>query len=561
MKYSLRVLILLLVTWHIEFARSASSPTEGLKPSDSFSLLRASLDKIFSDPRFSQAQLGIEVVSLDRAETLYEMAPLRLLIPASCNKLITAAVALTRLGPAYRFSTRLLADGQVENGILKGNLVIVGSGDPSASPNFQAGDPFAAFRSWATILKEKKIRKISGDILGDAGALGEPGLGLGWEWNDLSQAYAAPISALQFNDNALALEIAPGAEKGAPASIRTSPLENYLRINNHIVTVSDPGPAAIQIEFGDSNKTLDASGTIPLKSAAVSRAVAVPNPALYYLSALKHILSEEGIDTDSCEVRVANAYSSPVLSPLWIHDSPELSEIMKPLLKNSLNLEAETLVRALGLHFRGEGTFAKGKETVEETLGQMGIGAGGYSFADGSGLSRLNLVSADVLVRLLRFMYRGRDFQKFFNALPVAGVDGTLSERMKGTKAENNVHAKTGTMTNVSSISGYLRTVDGEMLAFSILLNNFIGPKQPVESMQDKVLDILAGFSRKTKTVTKIPGSAGVSPAKACQMHHCGRDGRAPGDFSAVFNWSQRIACAREIGSPATPVSGHANHR
>ena len=305
----------------------------------------------------------------------------------------------------------------MENGILKGNLVIVGSGDPSASPNFQAGDPFAVFRSWATILKEKKIRKISGDILGDAGALGEPGLGLGWEWNDLSQAYAAPISALQFNDNALALEIAPGAEKGAPASIRTSPLENYLRINNHIVTVSETGPAAIQIEFGDSNEPMDASGTIPLNSAAVSRTVAVRNPALYYLSALKHILSEEGIDTDSCGVNVANAYSSPVLSPLWIHDSPELSEIMKPLLKKSLNLEAETLVRALGLHFRGEGTFAKGKETVEETLGQMGIGAVRYSFADGSGLSRLNLVQCGCARAGSAIYVPGPEFSEFLQCI------------------------------------------------------------------------------------------------------------------------------------------------
>jgi D-alanyl-D-alanine carboxypeptidase/D-alanyl-D-alanine-endopeptidase (penicillin-binding protein 4) len=495
MRYALRLLILLLVTLQTGFTRQGVSAATALQPNDSLDLLRTSLDKAFSDPRFSQAQLGIEVFSLDRSETLYAMNAQRLLIPASCNKLITAAVALTRLGPAYRFETRLLADGKVENGTLKGNLVIVGSGDPSASPNFE--DPFATFRSWAAQLKEKKIRKISGDILGDAGAFGEPELGLGWEWNDLPQAFAAPISALQFNDNVLSLEIAPGAEKGSPAFIRTS-VENYLKINNRIATVSETVPAAIQIEYGDSNETIDASGTIPLKSAVVSRTIAVRNPALYYLSALKQVLSKEGI-ADSCGIRVANTYSSPALSPLWIHASPELSEIIKPLLKKSLNLEAETLVRALGLYFRGEGTFAKGKEIVEETLGQMGIEIGRYSFADGSGLSRLNLDSADALVRVLQFMYRERNFQQFFNALPIAGTDGTLSERMKGTRAENNVHAKTGTMTNVSAISGYLKTADGEMLAFSILVNNFIGPKQTVESIQDNALEVLARFSRKGK--------------------------------------------------------------
>ena len=312
-----------------------------------------------------------------------------------------------------------------------------------------------------------------------------------------AQAYAAPISALQFNDNALVLEITPGSAKGNQALIRTSPLENYLKINNHITTVPETGPSTIRIEYGDSNETMDISGTIPVKSAAVSRTVAVRNPVLYYLSALKQALSKEGIDTDSCGIQPANAYSSPVLSPLWIHDSPELSEILKPLLKKSLNLQAETLARALGLHFRGEGTFDKGKEIVEETLGQMGIESGRYSFADGSGLSRMNLDSADALVRVLRFMHGDPNFQQFFNALPIAGVDGTLSERMKGTKAENNVHAKTGTMTNISAISGYMKTADGEMLAFSILVNNFIGPKQPVESMQNNALEILAGFSRK----------------------------------------------------------------
>jgi len=149
------------------------------------------------------------------------------------------------------------------------------------------------------------------------------------------------------------------------------------------------------------------------------------------------------------------------------------------------------------LQLRGEGTFAKGKEIVEETLDGMGVARGSYSYADGSGLSRLNLVSADALVRLLRFMYRNPGFQYFYDALPVAGVDGTLSERMKGTKAENNVRAKTGTLTAASGLAGFLRTSDGEMLAFAIGVNNFLGPKGPVESMQDLALERLAAFSRK----------------------------------------------------------------
>lgn len=168
-------------------------------------------------------------------------------------------------------------------------------------------------------------------------------------------------------------------------------------------------------------------------------------------------------------------------------------------MKMSLNLSSETLVRVLGLELRGEGTFDKGKEVVEETLARMGVGKESYSYADASGLSRLNLVSADALIQVLKFMHRNKYFPHFFNSLSVAGVDGTLENRMKKTRAENNVHAKTGSFANVSALSGYVRTADGEMLAFSVLANNFLVPKEIVENVQDRALSRLAGFSRKAR--------------------------------------------------------------
>jgi serine-type D-Ala-D-Ala carboxypeptidase/endopeptidase (penicillin-binding protein 4) len=462
-------------------------------------ILRADLDKIFSDQRFARAQLGVEVFSLDHSEILYELNSQRFFVPASSNKVITTAVALIRLGPDYRFETRVLADGKIENGVLDGHLIIMGSGDPANSPKFQAGDGFATFRSWASILKQKGIRSISGSILGDDGAFTEPGLGFGWEWNDLCQAYAAPAGALQFNDNILALEILPGAEEGSPASIRTFPLEGYLQINNLVTTGAESIPAEIRAEHGDFYETINAFGTIPAKGAAVLQTVAVRRPTYYYLTALSRTLAREGIHTDDCEIKQTKAFHGQTASVLLTQASPELSALIKVLMKDSVNLYAETLVRTLGLKLRGEGSFAKGKEVVEETLSQMGIAAGSYSYADGSGLSRLNLVSADTLVRVLRYIYKDRSFEKFYDALPIAGVDGTLSERMKWTKAANNVHAKTGTMTNVSSISGYMKTADGEMLAFCIAVNNHSEPKSSVESIQDKALDRLAGFSREQR--------------------------------------------------------------
>jgi serine-type D-Ala-D-Ala carboxypeptidase/endopeptidase (penicillin-binding protein 4) len=497
MRYPLYLLLLLSMSiCSPECIQKAPAQTLFIDP-DPVVALRTELDRLFSDPRLAQAQINAEVFSLDRSEILYEKNPQQLFIPASTNKIITAAVALMRLGSEYRFETRVFAEGPIENGTLKGNLVVVGSGDPSQSAKFNTGDPFAVFRSWAGKLKEKGVQTISGAIIGNDGSFGMSGLGLGWEWNDLAYAYAAPAGALQFNDNTVELQIFPGKAQGNPAEIRASPLENYLKISNQVATVPGGGPAKIQIDNGDTDETITISGTVPAKGPAVLQTVAVRRPTHFYIAALQSTLSVEGIRVNKASTAKGAVYDTQSLSLLWIHTSPPLSEIVKYLLKNSQNLYAETLVRALGMSLRGEGSIAKGKEIIEETLGQIGITAGSYFFADGSGLSRLNLESADSFVRLLRFLKQDRIFQIFYDSLPIAGIDGTLAARMKKTKAEDKVRAKTGTMSNVSSIAGYVKTADGEMLAFSIAVNNALSAREVAESIQDRVLENLASFSRK----------------------------------------------------------------
>jgi D-alanyl-D-alanine carboxypeptidase/D-alanyl-D-alanine-endopeptidase (penicillin-binding protein 4) len=476
------------------------SLVSGISPpgpaADSPTILRRDLDRIFSDQRFADAQWGVEVFSLDRSETLYERSSQRLYIPASNNKILTAAVALTRLGPDYRFKTNVLADGPIIDGVLKGDLIIEGFGDPSSSSRIQPKDPFRAFRSWAASLKQQGIRAIAGNIVGKGASFEETAYGHGWAWDDLTEGFAAPVSALQFNENLIGLEITPSPETGGFASIQMDPLPDYLSLDGRVVTGSAGSPEHIEIERSPSSESAAVRGTLPLKSAAVYRSVAVESPVRYYLSALKHVLEEEGIDASGCKIAEETGAPMRMASLLWVQSSPPLSELLVPLLKMSLNLVSETLTRTLGLEFRGKGTFSKGKEVVEDTLGGMGISKESYAYADGSGLSRLNLVSPDTLVRVLGSMYRHKDFPFFYSALPIAGVDGTLAARMKGTRAENNVRAKTGSLANVSSISGYLRTMDGEMLAFSILANNFLATKDAAEYIQDKALERLASFSR-----------------------------------------------------------------
>jgi D-alanyl-D-alanine carboxypeptidase/D-alanyl-D-alanine-endopeptidase (penicillin-binding protein 4) len=448
--------------------------------------------------------LGIEVFSLDRKEILYEKNSLKLFLPASNNKILTAAAALICLGPDYRFKTHILAAGPILDGVLKGNLVILGFGDPSSSSRIPPKDPFHTFREWAVRLKEQGIHSISGNIIGDGGSFEEVPYGHGWAWDDLEEGSVSPVSALQFNENRISLEITPGLKSGSFASIKMEPLAGYLTLDGRVATEA-VGSMHIEIERNHSEEAARVRGVLPLKSGAIHRSVAVQYPVRYYLSALKQVLSEEGIDASNCEIMEMRNSPSRSSSPLWIHASPPLSELMVPLMKMSLNLGAETLVRTLGLELRGEGAFLKGKEIVEDALGRMGITKESYSYADGSGLSRLNLVSADALIRILKYMHQHPHFLYFYSALPIAGVDGTLETRMRGTKAENKVRAKTGSLANVSALSGYAQTEDGEMLAFSMLANNFLASKEMVENVQDKALVRMARFSRKAQNREKTP--------------------------------------------------------
>jgi D-alanyl-D-alanine carboxypeptidase/D-alanyl-D-alanine-endopeptidase (penicillin-binding protein 4) len=479
---------------------------------DPLKILQSDLNRIFGDNRTADAQLGVEIYSLDREETIYEMNSSNLFMPASNNKIITAAVALICLGPDYRFRTQVLTDGSTADGVLKGDLIIVGFGDPFSSSRMPPKDPFLAFREWAAKLKQFGIRSIDGRIVGDGGSFEGKEYGRAWEWEDLTEGFAAPVSALQFNENLAGMDIKPGSTAGSPALITVAPLPNYLFVDNKVVTQAATKNNRIEVTHDRSMEAVTLSGTLQLQSSGIYRTVAVLFPIRYYLSALKQVLSEEGIDVSRCTTDESKGARTMTSSLLWTHASPPLSELLPPLMKMSLNLGMETLVRTLGLETRNEGTFAAGKEALEETLDRMGLKKESYSYADGSGLSRMNLVSPKAVIRVLKYMRQQESFAHFYDAFPIAGVDGTLAGRMKKTKAEGNARAKTGTFTNSSALSGYVKSMDGEMLAFSILMNNFLVSKDVAEKLQDSAVERLASFSRKNngarKTIkTPAPGT------------------------------------------------------
>jgi len=466
---------------------------------DSLDHLREDLRRMFGDPNFAGAQWGVEVMSIDRGDVLFEHNATTLLMPASNNKVVTATSALARLGPDYRYQTRVAASGDVVDGVLKGNLVVTGTGDPSLAPRFHEGDAFRVFKDWASKLKEQGIRRIEGGIVGDGRAFPPPSLGQGWEWDDLAYGYAAPVTALQFNENLYTVEVAPGDAEGARAKVQCAPLPDYVTVDAQVDTIAAGSDGRVVIRRGETRESIVVRGTIAAKAPADVTTLAVELPEVYYAAALKKTLQAEGIDVSSATAQAVAQSASRAPAEgrlLWTHSSPPLSEILKPLLKVSQNLYAETLARTLGLVLRNQGSFAAGREVVEETLERMAVPRGTYAYVDGSGLSRQNLVSADMLIRIFRFMYRQKYFPVFSDALPIAGVDGTIRTRMRGTKAENNVHAKTGSIAYVRCLSGYVKTANGEMLAFAMIANNFLVPSRSAEYIQDSALERLANFHR-----------------------------------------------------------------
>jgi D-alanyl-D-alanine carboxypeptidase/D-alanyl-D-alanine-endopeptidase (penicillin-binding protein 4) len=276
-------------------------------------------------------------------------------------------------------------------------------------------------------------------------------------------------------------------------------------VDNSVVTTGAGGAAAItaeQVSSGtDGPETIKIRGTVPLKNQPVRRSVPVQRPVRYYLEALRRQLEMEGIDVSNCDIK--EDYSTPksggdnAVELLMTHESAPLAELLMPIMKESLNMPSETLLRVLGLEIRGEGTDAAGIETVAETLATMGISKESYIYADASGLSRRNLISADVFVRALGYMYRQPVFPRFYASMAIAGVDGTLKNRLTGAAVKGNIYAKTGTISGVSAISGYMRTADGEMLAFSMIANNYASGKAAAEDVQNRALQRLARFSRK----------------------------------------------------------------
>jgi D-alanyl-D-alanine carboxypeptidase/D-alanyl-D-alanine-endopeptidase (penicillin-binding protein 4) len=462
--------------------------------SDARQDLVADLDALFDAPVFARALVGVRVDSLGTGDTLYRRNADKLVVPASNLKLFTLAVAADRLGWDHRFETRLEAAGPVAGGVLEGDLVVVGGGDPSiASPD--AGHA-ALFLAWADALREAGIRRVHGRLIGDDRAFDDRGLGAGWAWDYLADGYAAPSGALSYNENLAILRVAPGPTEGDAATITAVPPGADVPIENGVRTGPAGSAATVSVERTPGSTRRLVSGRVPAGGATVSRATTVDNPTRYFVEALRLALADRGIGVDGGAWDIDDVTDAVAATPRRLiarRESAPLSVLGARMLKVSQNFYAEMLLKAVGRTPATPGSAAAGRRVVGDTLAAWGIPPDAYVMNDGSGLSRYDYVTPDALVSLLTRVWRDERMRgPFLAALPVGGRDGTLANRMKTPALDRRVQAKTGTIANMRALSGYLETDGGDKLVFSIIANHVTAPASDVDGIVERALARLA---------------------------------------------------------------------
>ncbi|MGA7723401.1 MAG: D-alanyl-D-alanine carboxypeptidase/D-alanyl-D-alanine-endopeptidase [Ignavibacteriaceae bacterium] len=496
---SMCVLFLLVIISFKSFSQDMATDTSGKYSYSSVPEFWSQMNDIFNDPNFSNAQWGVVIQSLETGEYLYKRNEDKLFIPASDLKLFTTSTGLITLGSEYKFKTNLYMNGYIDGSILKGDLVIQGKGDPTISERFYNGNMLKIFNDWADSLINIGIDEITGNIVGDDNAFDDVGLGTGWAWDYESSWFAAPSSAICFNDNCVDIVVTVNKKSHQP-DVVISPDTKYIIILNKAVTVSKDSITAIETYREPGTNVITIFGTIRDNADSVKTFVTVNNPTQYAMVVLKDVLKRKGILIDGYPIDVNDMTNSPDYSrmkSLFTQYSPPLKEIIKVTNKQSQNLYAEQILKTIGLETKGFGSVANGLNTEGRVLKDMGINPESMNIVDGSGLSRLDLVTPRQIVALLNYMYKSRYFIPFFNSLPIAGIDGTLGDRMQNSKAQGKIRAKPGYLEGVRNLSGYAFTGDNEPIAFSIIVNNFSVPVKLADNIQDLVCLRIANFKRK----------------------------------------------------------------
>ena len=432
--------------------------------------LQERLDNLLRDDFYQYATAGVAVYDLTDQKMLYVHNEKRLARPASNMKILTSAAALSQLTSRYTFRTGLYYTGSIDSaGRLLGDVYLKGGFDPELRS--------ADLDRFIARMKTAGIKSIEGNLFLDVSMGDSTFWGKAWSWDDDMEAYQPYLSPMPLNKGIARIRVTPAVSAGQAPAIRTEPESSFIQIINRSTTVqrsSEPPQSSLRFsrELVEGNNRIDISGVIASSAGTYDRRISLKNPNNYVLTIFfeKMMLEfpESNIQTCRLSVVPENAVNIGYVTR-------NIADVINPVNKDSDNLNAEMLLYALGyFHDSEQSSTEKGIAAVQQMMSQLGFQPNSYRMVDGSGLSNQNYLSPEIIIAVLRHMHQSSEFEIFRQSLPVAGVDGTLSNRMRNTAAHRNATAKTGSLTSVSALSGYVTAKNGNLLAFSILVQNFV---------------------------------------------------------------------------------------
>ncbi|NBJ71457.1 D-alanyl-D-alanine carboxypeptidase/D-alanyl-D-alanine-endopeptidase [Roseburia sp. 1XD42-34] len=456
--------------------------------------LEEKLTDILSNEQLYGATTAVSVMHAKTGDILFSKNGGIRLHPASNMKILTAAAALETLGVNYQFTTEVRTDGKVKGKILHGNLYLKGNGDPTLLKS--------DLRQMAKELKEQGIRKVKGNLIADDTWYDDVRLSQDINWSDEPFYTGAQVSALTLSPNddydagTVMVEVLPKTIKNGKAVVKVIPETDYVEIVNHTQIVAADGTKDISIEREHGTNRIIVEGTIPKKAAKVRSWVSVWEPTGYVLNVFQQTLQEQGIAfVGKSEVLLGKTPAKARV--LTTKKSMPLKDLLIPFMKLSNNGHGEGLTKEMGKVVHGEGSWDKGIKVIEQVMDDLDADTDTMLLRDGSGMSHKNMIPSEELLQVLYQAQKQDWFPVFQNSLPVAGeqerlVGGTLRNRMKEKPAKGNVIAKTGSLSGMSTLSGYVTTQDQEPLIFSIMINNYIGSSEDITKIEDQIATMLA---------------------------------------------------------------------